>query len=149
LTTLHADSMDYTVKRLTSHPMNVATPYIPLLNAAPLVERVRLPASENGVSSFGRRVKIIQEVVDYENYRTVSEWDPISDTFTMDYKKSMLLKKIADRHRLTQTQIVEEANRRAAFLLDLKAQGIRKNVDLAKQVTNYYAELDHLGMRRK
>jgi archaeal flagellar protein FlaI len=149
LTTLHAESLDYTVKRLTSHPMNVATPYIPLLNAAPLVERVRLPSLAGGVTSFGRRIKILQEIVGYEQYRTVSEWDPINDTFTMDFKNSVLLKRIADRNRLTQTQVAEEAHRRAAFLLDLKAKGIRKNVELAKQVTNYYAELDHLGLRRK
>jgi archaeal flagellar protein FlaI len=149
LTTLHAESLDYTVKRLTSHPMNVATPYIPLLNAAPLVERVRLPSSEGGVSNFGRRIKILQEIADYEKYRTVSEWDPITDTFSMDFKNSFLLKRIADRHRLTTTQIAEEAHRRAAFLMELKGKGIRKNVDLAKQVTNYYAELDHLGLRRK
>jgi archaeal flagellar protein FlaI len=149
LTTLHAESLDYTVKRLTSHPMNVATPYIPLLNAAPLVERVRLPSSEGGASNFGRRIKILQEIADYEKYRTVSEWDPITDTFSMDFKNSFLLKRISDRHRLTTVQIAEEAHRRAAFLVELKAKGIRKNVDLAKQVTNYYAELDHLGLRRK
>jgi len=67
----------------------------------------------------------------------------------MDFKNSILLKRIADRHRLTTVQIAEEAHRRAAFLIEMKAKGVRKNVDLAKQVTNYYAELDHLGLRRK
>ena len=48
LTTLHADSLDYTVKSLTSPPMNVAEPYIPLINVAALVERVQLPNSKAG-----------------------------------------------------------------------------------------------------
>jgi flagellar protein FlaI len=148
LTTLHAENLGYTVKRLTSHPMNVATPYIPLLNVAPLVERVKLPASSGG-ATFGRRIKALVEIVDYEQYTTVGEWNPINDTFNLDLKNSVHLKKIADRHGLTQAAILQEVKKRVAFLRDLREKGVRKNVELAKQITNYYAEVDHLGMRRQ
>ena len=149
LTTLHAENLSYTVKRLTSHPMNVAKPYIPLLNAAPLVERVRLPASKEGESSFGRRIKSLVEIEDYEQYVTICEWNPLNDTFKLDLSKSFLFKKIAERHGLPVSSILSELKNRVAFLDDLKTRGIRKNVDLSKQITNYYAKLDHLGVRKK
>ncbi|MEM3046974.1 MAG: type II/IV secretion system ATPase subunit, partial [Candidatus Bathyarchaeia archaeon] len=37
--TLHAENLDYAVKRLTSPPMNVAHAYIPLMNLTAIVER--------------------------------------------------------------------------------------------------------------
>ena len=92
LTTIHAENLEYTVKRLTSHPMNVAKPYIPLVNVAPLVERVRLPPSKNEESTFGRRIKTVTEIVDYENYNTISEWNPIDDTFKVNLKNSVHLR---------------------------------------------------------
>jgi archaeal flagellar protein FlaI len=149
LTTLHAENLGYTVKRLTSHPMNVATPYIPLLNVAPLVERVKLPASKTDGSTFGRRIKLVEEIVDYEVYQTVSEWNPQTDVYNVDFTKSVHLKKIASRHGLTSNAILAELHNRSSFLHDLKTKGIRKNIDLAKQITNYYAELNHLGVQEK
>jgi flagellar protein FlaI len=148
LTTLHAENLAYTVKRLTSHPMNVAAPYIPLLNVAPLVERVKLPATRTGIT-FGRRVKELVEIVDYEDYKTVSQWNPIDDTFKVNLAESVLLNKIAARYGVPLKSILDEAASRASFLRTLKVNGIRKNVELAKNITNYYAELNHLGLRRQ
>jgi flagellar protein FlaI len=149
LTTLHADSLGYTVKRLTSHPMNVAQAYIPLLNVAPLVERVKLPASRSGGVTFGRRIKTLVEILDYENYKTVSQWNPLDDTFKVTLSESELLRRIASRNGVPLESILNEVASRAAFLRTLKVNGIKKNVDLSKQITNYYAELNHLGLRRQ
>jgi flagellar protein FlaI len=149
LTTIHAENLEYTVKRLTSHPMNVAKTYIPLLNVAPLVERVKLPVTRAGGITFGRRVKALVEVVDFENYKTIAEWNPQADIFKVDLTESLHLKRIAARYSLSMEDILNEASNRAAFLRSLKNRGIKKNVDLAKQITNYYAELNHLGLRRR
>jgi flagellar protein FlaI len=149
LTTLHADSLGYTVKRLTSHPMDVADAYIPLLNVAPLVERVKLPATKSGGMTFGRRVKTLTEIIDYDNYRTISQWNPVDDTFRVNLAESELLKRIAARNGVPLGSILNEAATRAAFLRTLKAKGIKKNVDLSRQITNYYNELNHLGLRRQ
>ena len=149
LTTIHAENLGYTVKRLTSHPMNVAKPYIPLLNVSPLIERVRLPPSKHGAETFGRRVKALVEIIDYEDYKTIGEWNPVDDVFKVDLKSSVHLDKIASRHGLTMSEVMDEVKNRAAFLNLLKLQGIRNNVEIAKQVTNYYAHLNHQGVRRK
>jgi len=149
LTTIHAENLGYTVKRLTSHPMNVAEPYIQLVNAAPLIERVRLPLSKSGEITFGRRIKVLTEIVDYEDYKTIGEWNPVNDAFKVDLKNSVHLDKIASRHGLTMSEVMEEVKNRAFFLNYLRLKGVRKNVELAKQITNYYAELNHQGVRRK
>ncbi len=140
LTTIHAENLDYAVKRLTSPPMNVAESYIPLINVAPLVERVQLPESKISSTTFGRRIKSLVELVNFEQYRTISEWSPLTDEFKVDFKNSEQLKKIAAKHGLTMSDILEELANRAHFLLGLKLRGIRKNVDFKKQITNYYAE---------
>jgi flagellar protein FlaI len=149
LTTIHAESLEYTVKRLTSHPMNVAETYVPLLNAAPLIERVKLPLSKSGGITFGRRVKALVEIVDYENYKTLSEWNPVTDTFKVNLTESVHLQRIASRYSLDIKDVLDEVDSRASFLRNLKVKGIKKNIELAKQITKYYSELSHLGVRKR
>jgi flagellar protein FlaI len=141
LTTLHAESLDYTVKRLTSPPMNVAKTYIPLINVATLVERVQLPNPKTDVT-FGRRLKSIVEVVDFEEYKTIASWNPLTDGFQVDLKNSDQLRKVGLRHGLNLKDVLEEIRNRALFLHDLKVKGVRKNVELAKRITNYYLEAE-------
>lgn len=149
LTTIHAENLEYTVKRLTSHPMNVAKPYVPLVNVAPLVERVRLPPSRNQEITFGRRIKTVEEIVDYENYDTISEWNPVDDTFKVNLKKSVHLQRIASRRGLATNELLQEIKNRTSFLNDLIEKGIHKNTEIAKHITNYYGQLNHQGVRMK
>jgi len=137
LTTLHAESLDYAVKRLTSAPMDVAKPYIPLINVAPLVERVQLLSPDNNVR-FGRRITVLNEIVDFEQYKTISQWNPITDKFDVHLENSELLKKIAEKHGVTLQEIYDEIKNRVVFLQDLRAKKITKNTEFKKLTTNYY-----------
>jgi len=139
LTTLHADSIDYAMKRLTSPPMNVAKIYVPLINVAAMVERVQLPSAK-GNMTFGRRLTSISEVIDYGEYRTVGKWDPVNDAFKTSFEESEQLQKIGARLGLTKKDIISEVTHRALLLHDLREKGIRKNVELSKFITNYYIE---------
>jgi flagellar protein FlaI len=141
LTTLHAESLDYAVKRLTSAPMNVAKTYIPLINVANLVERVQLPNAKSDIT-FGRRLKSVVEVADYEKYRTIATWNPLTDAFQTELNHSDLLRKVALRHGVALKDVLEEIRNRACFLRDLELKGVRKNVELAKSITNYYLEAE-------
>jgi Type IV secretory pathway, VirB11 components, and related ATPases involved in archaeal flagella biosynthesis len=139
LTTLHADSIDYAIKRLTSPPMNVAKIYVPLINVAAMIERVQLPKA-HGKMTFGRRITALSEVLDYGEYRTVAKWNPVDDTFDLNFQESEQLLRLAARHGLTQQDALAELNYRAAMLKDLREKGIRKNVELSKFITNYYVQ---------
>jgi flagellar protein FlaI len=139
LTTLHADSIDYAMKRLTSPPMNVAKIYVPLINVAAMVERVQLPSAK-GSMTFGRRLTSISEVIDYGEYRTVGKWDPVNDKFVTSFEESEQLQKIGTRIGLTKKDVISEIAHRALLLHDLREKGIRQNVELSKFITNYYVE---------
>jgi 4-aminobutyrate aminotransferase-like enzyme len=58
----------------------------------------------------------------------------------VDLTKSEQLKKIATRHGISIADVLSELEKRSYFIQDLKAKGIRKNVEFAKQITNYYSE---------
>jgi flagellar protein FlaI len=139
LTTLHADSLDYAIKRLTSPPMNVSKVYVPLINVATMVERVQLPSAKDNIT-FGRRLTSISEVVDYEEYREIARWNPLTDTFKVTFENSEQLRRIAVRYGLTLDDVLNEIGHRVLLLRDLRQKGVRKNVDLAKFITNYYLE---------
>jgi flagellar protein FlaI len=46
LTSIHAEDVDATVKRLTSPPMNIPEGYIPLMKLGLIIRRVRLFSDE-------------------------------------------------------------------------------------------------------
>ena len=135
--TLHADSLDSAVKRLTSRPMNVSETYVPLMNVIGLCERVSLPKAIEGVS-YGRRYRDINEILGFGEYQTVFQWNPINDTFNSNVGESYLLAKIADRIGQTRDKILEELFRREIVLRWMKQKDIVKVRDVAKVITEYY-----------
>ena len=139
LTTLHADSIDYAMKRLTSPPMNVSKVYVPLINVAAMVERVQLPSAKENMT-FGRRLTSISEVIDYGEYRTIGKWDPTNDTFQTFFEESEELQKIGKRLGLTKKDMITELDHRALLLHDLREKGVTKNTELSNFITNYYVE---------
>jgi len=137
LTTLHAESVDHAVKRLTSPPMNIAESYIPLINAMILQERVQLPRPRAGLT-FGRRIREVYEVLDYGRYERIASWDPISDTFVTDFRRSEMLRRIALRHGVDFELVLEELAKRALLFHDLLRQGMRDNREVRKEIMRYY-----------
>ncbi|MEM3070330.1 MAG: type II/IV secretion system ATPase subunit [Candidatus Bathyarchaeia archaeon] len=139
LTTLHAESVEYAVKRLTSPPMNVAEVYIPLLNAVALVERVQLP-SGGPKARFGRRIRSVTEVADYDRFIPIATWDPVADRFKTEFKDSIILDRISWRRGLSKEALLEEIEKRALFLHELRAREITNNIEVARLITRYYIE---------
>ncbi|MEM1556952.1 MAG: type II/IV secretion system ATPase subunit [Candidatus Bathyarchaeia archaeon] len=136
LTTLHAESLEHAVKRLTSPPMNVSESYVPLVNVALIQERVQLPRVRMGLS-FGRRIREVYEVIDYGVYERISSWNPVTDTYTSNFKKSEMLRKIAIKYGISVESVLEELSRRALLLHDLLVHGIRNNLDIRREITRY------------
>lgn len=137
LTTLHAESIEHAVKRLTSPPMNVAESYIPLINVAILQERVQLPRPRMGLT-FGRRIREVCEVIDYGKYERIASWNPITDSFNSNFRKSEMLKRIALKYGVSVENVLEELSRRAIFFRDLLASGVRNNSEVKREIMRYY-----------
>jgi len=139
LCTMHGDSLDSAIKRLTSPPMNVAEVYIPLMNVALHIGRVELPKSREGLR-FGRRVRNITEILDYGKYNPISRWNPAKDSFRMDIEKSVLLQRVAEAKGMSVGEVREEVKRRAEVLHQLVEEGVRDQREVANRVLAYYGD---------
>lgn len=136
LCTMHSDSLDHIVKRLTSPPMNVSPIYIPLMNCALHIERVELPVKQQGLS-YGRRVRTVWEIEDFEKYREVSSWNPQSDTFKTSFSGSYLLKRIAAKGGYTIDEMLQEIHLRELYLGQIVKSGIRDQRFVAEKMLAY------------
>jgi len=137
LCTMHADSLTNVVKRLTSPPMNVSKVYIPLMNNALHIQRVELPNPRDGVK-FGRRIRTVWEIEDYEEYREVATWNPRTDTFETWFENSILLEKIAITSGKTRADLLKELEIRKKYLQEMMKEGIRQQSEVAEKILSYY-----------
>ncbi len=139
LCTMHADSLDHAIKRLTSPPMNVAEVYVPLMNAGIYVARVDLPKKVGGVA-FGRRVRNVWEIIDFGKYHQLSNWIPPQDLLKSDFDNSFLLNKIAEKRGLSKEILLQEINNREEILNKMAKQNIRAQGEVAQAIMQYYEE---------
>jgi flagellar protein FlaI len=140
LSTIHAESIESVVKRLVSPPMNIPPSHIPLLDAVALIERVNLARPSSEGKTYGRRMRYIWEVEDYNKYLTIAEWDPLTDSFKVDFSNSSVLDMIAIRLAKTKEEIISEIVRRAALLRILVRNKVFEVGDVAKEIYSYYVD---------
>jgi flagellar protein FlaI len=136
LCTMHADSIINVVKRLTSPPMNVAKVYIPLMNNALHVQRVELPKPINGLS-FGRRVRTIWEIEDFDQYREVATWNPRDDTFETWFEDSVLLERVAHATGQSKQAILNELNDRTEYIKQIMEEGVKDQNEVVEKILVY------------
>jgi len=146
--TMHADSLDHAVKRLTSEPMNVAEAYIPLMNVGIYISRVELPRKKMGLA-FGRRARNVWEIVDFGKYRLISEWSPTKDKFYTNLEESYLLEEIATKKGLSKKEILGEIRQRKRFLKELIRSGKRSQREVTEAIMKYRNYAKRLKSRKK
>lgn len=161
LTTLHAESVEAAVKRLTSPPMNIPPGYIPLMNLAIIIKRVRIRTPENPQGRIERRITDVFEILEYDNYKRVARWDAFTDTFETFFHESEMLRRIGMQIGMTHEEMLAELERRAKVLRVDGREGCQAPVEeVAKIVQSYYsrpdevykraeAELERLARRRR
>ncbi len=137
LSTMHAESLDAAIKRLTSPPMNIAPSFIPLMNCVIYIERV-LVRELGGFYTPARRVRNVWEVVDYDSYLTVGEWDPVNDAFRSYLGESSLLRRLGVRHMRTVDEFLTEIERRRIVLDWMVRRRITDPEDVNALVLQYY-----------
>lgn len=143
LTTLHAENIEYAIRRLVSPPMNVSETYIPLINTCILIERVTLPTPKLGMT-FGRRARMLWEVEDYEKYINLFNWIPQDDIFNSRVKDSIILMRLGERMGKSRRWIVNEIERRKAVIRWMVDKEIHSVRDVSRIVYQYYSNPDEL-----
>ncbi len=138
LCTIHGESLEAAIKRLTSPPMNVSESYIPLMNVAIQIDRVIL-SKEKSKSPFGRRVTHVWEIRDFDDYIPIFEWSPSEDTFYSEIQNSILLPRLAAKMGVSIDNIYEEIRLRARLLEWLLKYNIRQFREVFKYISEYYS----------
>jgi len=137
LCTMHAESVDSAVKRLTQRPMDIAPAYIPLMNILCTVHRVHLPKA--GEMRVTRRMTTVEEIIDYEKYRNTFNWKPTTDSFVSSTAKSPMLAYIGRRMGKTEEELLLELEHRKNVLAWMQNRNIRSYRDVAAIIAEYYA----------
>ncbi len=146
LSTLHAETLDYAIKRLTSPPMNIPKTYMKLMNVFIHINRV-ITRIEKGVVRVQRRISILQEVEDYDKYITIAEWDPKTDQHKVYLERSIHLRDIAVKRGLDLEDIIEEIYRKATVLKWLAYRNITNVWDVSRIIFNYYYDPETIYKR--
>ena len=137
LCTMHAENLDSAVKRLTQKPMDISPAYIPLMNIVLSIQRVHL--TKNNEKRAYRRVINVNEIADYEDYRTPFNWQPAMDEHIVDLEKSHMLSTIAEKQGIAKKALLEEIDRRKDTLHWMRVRNIRSYKDVAAIIAEYYA----------
>ncbi|MBK5133310.1 type II/IV secretion system ATPase subunit [Candidatus Bathyarchaeota archaeon] len=137
MATMHAENIDSAVKRLTSKPMEIAPAYIPLMNIVLSIQRIHL--IKNGEKKAVRRVINVNEIADYEKYRTPISWEPAQDIHETRLDKSVLLTSISQKRGVTKQELIEEIGKRKDVLHWMIEKNIRSYKDVAAIIGEYYA----------
>ncbi|MCS7097036.1 MAG: type II/IV secretion system ATPase subunit [Candidatus Methanomethylicia archaeon] len=135
--TMHADSLEAAIKRLSSPPMNVSPTYIPLMNCAVVLKKI------DHNESVKRRIVNVYEIKSHDNYIEVFKWNSLHDTFIPSSVDSLvssnfLLKQIAEERGWTTKDLIREINCRLSFFENLNTRGIFEYDDFVSNLRLFY-----------
>ena len=144
--TMHAESVNSAVKRLTQKPMDIAPAYIQLMNIIAVVQRVHLP--KGGEMRACRRMTAVEEIADYEKYKKAYIWNPANDSFDSTIDKGIILPTLAKKLGRDEQDLLDELKKRETVLKWMNANRIRSYRDVASIIAEYYARPDEFYQKR-
>ena len=145
LATMHADSPEIALKRLTQPPMNIPPSILSLMNCLITVKHVRSPTFVKGEKKISTRKFVnISEVRQGGSLNQVVKWIPSTDTFTEDYDNSYLLGQLALNLDLSVDYLIKEMDRRKDILIWMVNRNIRDYKNVNSILIQYYNNPDNL-----
>ncbi|UNQ72839.1 type II/IV secretion system ATPase subunit [Infirmifilum sp. NZ] len=135
--TLHAENIDYAVKRLISPPMNVPIFLLPMMNVVILVRRLKIG------ERIVRRVVSVQELlgVDEEGKTVVSREvfrvNPVLDRIEQ-VAESEHIRRIAEEKFTTLSEVQKELERRVSVIEYMAKAGMTSYEQISRVVRDYY-----------
>ena len=134
--TLHANSPQETVTRLTSPPMNVPTIMINSIDFILMQNRIYHP--KKGII---RRVTEVSEVVGMESNKpqlnTIYKYNFATDSLEFTAVSSIALNEIASMKGLSNKEVLDELNDREKYLLN-NIENKRRNIYETKEILENY-----------
>ena len=139
LGTIHADSVEAVINRLTTEPMNIPRSLVGTTLDC-IVMQLKLRMGDRSV----RRVVAVTEVVGHDArsdeiiLNDAFKWDPVLDKFSFT-GRSKLFDKITQRFGTRPEEIRREIDGRRTFLDWLVAKNIRTHTEVSNMVREFYA----------
>ncbi|MFQ6134537.1 MAG: hypothetical protein ACE5KU_01820, partial [Nitrososphaerales archaeon] len=143
LCTMHADTVEASLKRLVQDPMNVPPASIPLMNCALVVKRVHVRTG-SGEKKSTRRIVQVAEILGSDAIRNISTWNPARGEFEADIASSRLLKRVAEGTGLTMDEVKEEMERRKRVLRWMRAHNMRNYRKFSQTIAMYRKDPDRI-----
>jgi len=138
MSTLHAESVEAVINRLESEPMNIPKPLIAMIDVVMVIARIEKDGKP------ARRATTTTEVLELDPKtksiptEEVFSWNPREDKFVFSGYSSLLerqMKKLG----VTKGEVKLELNRRKIVLEWMAHKGIRRHIDVANVIREYYA----------
>jgi len=146
---IHADSVEATLTRLASSPMDI--PKTLIANTLDLIYlQLKLRIKDKSV----RRIIQISEIAGLDKttgeIRTheIFKWDPHTDTHTFA-GNSIVLDKIKQRHGESDEQINYELSKRKLALEWMVKNNIRDHKEVSKNIMEFYADPERFSERKR
>ncbi len=146
---IHADSVDATLTRLTSSPMDV--PKSLIANSLDIITlQLKLRIGEQSV----RRIIQVSEIDGINdktgeiNTHEIFKWNPVTDNH--DYLgESVVFKKIMERDGETDEKINYELTKRKLALDWMEKNNIRDHREVTKHIMDFYADPERFYERKR
>jgi len=138
LSTIHADSLEMLMDRLTTQPINLSPSLIETLDCIMLIKRLRRQGT------YIRRITGLYEVLGYDKRQGIDAnkvfgWHPDDDTYRVE-NKSVLLKQIADQSGEDYSKIKEDLKRKQHVLNYMQEEQIKHYRDVGDIISRYYSD---------
>lgn len=143
LSTIHADSMERLIDRLTTPPINLPANLIEALDIIIFLVRIKYGPT------YVRRIRSIFEILGFDrkkNFPIVNEifrWNPNNDSYE-NVNPSIVLKRISQQHGIKEEYLQNELSRRIKTLEWMTEKNIEDYRDVAKIVNLYYSRVEEL-----
>lgn len=140
LSTIHADSIDMLMDRLTTKPIDLSPSLIETLDCIMLIARIRYN------DSYIRRIKGLYEVRGYDSnigidVNKVFGWDPEDDEYIVE-NDSLILKDIVNQSNMTETEMQRELMNRQEVMSWMHDEGIKNYKKVGDIISRYYSDPD-------
>ncbi|KAG2475155.1 MAG: hypothetical protein NPMRTH5_1830001 [Nitrosopumilales archaeon] len=136
LCTMHADSYDSAAKRLQQKPMDIPAAYLPLMNCAIVIRRIKDSLTGQSV----RRAVSLEEIKSATQANSVFKWDPRTDFFESNIHQSVLLQRIAEQSGQTLEDVLIEYDKRVKIVRYMQERDIRDFREVAQVIGKYYRD---------
>jgi len=136
--TIHAESVEAVINRLESEPMNIPKPLIAMMDVIMVMARTEIEGRPIRKATAAAEVLELDPKTKQILTNNIFAWDQKEDRFTM-LGHSAILEDHRKKLGISEADVESELNARKTVLRWMVQKGIRRYMDVANVIREYYA----------